>query len=408
MVNFESSISIFVFCIISKYFYIYFMLIHCYVILVSRAQVQTTAAPKRMHAEDIPGDITAERLLAIVDSNPHIVEQFKDGDSELHAALVRKDLGAIRMALMARFLESHKRSYAKQKELAAIEADPMNEENQRKIEEAIRNENIMQNMEMAIENLPEAFGRVQMLYVPITINGHSIKAFVDSGAQSTIMSEKCAERCNIMRLLDKRFAGEARGVGTAKILGRIHIAQMKFGASFYPVSITVLEKSDIDMLFGLDTLRRYNCVIDLGRNVLRVNNGYDSKGEPLFEELSFLGDAEIPQSDIHGDTKPTATSSASASNGGDQHSSGNKASSSTISPITPAPTATAAGLPAVAGSGVAAASNGAAIAAGGGANTDAKVRELTALGFSPQQAQAALAQAGGDVSLAASLLMEML
>ena len=56
----------------------------------------------------------------------------------------------------------------------------------------------------------------------------------------------------------------ARGVGTAKIIGRVHIAQMRFGNSVFPVSITVLEKNDVDFLFGLDTLRRYRCVIDLG------------------------------------------------------------------------------------------------------------------------------------------------
>jgi hypothetical protein len=39
------------------------------------------------------------------------------------------------------------------------------------------------------------------------------------------MSMSCAERCGVTRLIDKRFAGQVRGVGTANIIGRIHIAQ---------------------------------------------------------------------------------------------------------------------------------------------------------------------------------------
>lgn len=143
-------------------------------------------------------------------------------------------------------------------------------------------------MAAAMENLPEAFGRVTMLYVNIEVNGTPVKAFVDSGAQSTIMSERCAAMCNITHLIDTRFAGQARGVGTARILGRVHIAQMRFGNSFFPISITILENNDVDFLFGLDTLRRYRCCIDLSSNMLRID------GVNGIEEIPFLSESELP------------------------------------------------------------------------------------------------------------------
>lgn len=84
-----------------------------------------------------------------------------------------------------------------------------------------------------------------MLYINASINKVPIQAFVDSGAQSTIMSQSLAERCNLMRLVDKRQAGTAVGVGTCKILGRIHAAEIEIEKKFITCSFTVIDNNGV-------------------------------------------------------------------------------------------------------------------------------------------------------------------
>lgn len=130
-----------------------------------------------------------------------------------------------------------------EREIDLLNADPFDPEAQKKIAELLRRQAVEENLEHAIEHAPEAFAEVVMLYVNLTVNGVPMKAFVDSGAQRSIMSRGAAERCNILRLMDTRFAGVARGVGAGVICGRVHAVPVVVGGgSHVSMSVTVMDQ----------------------------------------------------------------------------------------------------------------------------------------------------------------------
>jgi hypothetical protein len=297
------------------------------------------------------GPMKPEQLIQICSEQPHLLQQFLSQDPDVGNCIASKDIPRLRTIMMTRELNRSKRQFDNSREMDLLESDPNNEEYQKKIAERIRLENVTENRNFAIENFPESFGTISMLYVNIEINSVPIKAFVDSGAQSTIMSRSCAERCNVMKLLDTMYAGQAVGIGSAKILGRIHLTQMKFGNTFFPVSITVLDSEGVDFLLGLDMLRRYRSNIDLFNNVLRFGIGDG------FEEVRFLGESDIPAMKGFKEALPADDSSKSVTDNRDNE------------------------------------------------DFNDKVPELMSLGFSHEQASLALIEAKGSVELAASLLL---
>ncbi|XP_022845699.1 DNA damage-inducible protein 1-like [Olea europaea var. sylvestris] len=238
------------------------------------------------------------------DSN--VMAQLFQSDPELAQAILGNDVNRLQDILRARNRQRGELRQQQDDEMALLHADPFDVEAQKKIEAAIRQKGIDENWAAALEYNPEAFGRVVMLYVDMEVNGVPLKAFVDSGAQSTIISKSCAERCGLSRLLDTRYRGIAQGVGQSEIIGRIHVAPIKIGNNFYPCTFTVLDSPNMEFLFGLDMLRKHQCIIDLKENVLRVGGGEVS--------VPFLAEKDIPSNLFDEERMKEASSSGAQAN----------------------------------------------------------------------------------------------
>lgn len=232
------------------------------------------------YAQDLNSPALIRSMLL---SNPHDLSLLKERNPALAEALLSGNLETFSQVLME---QQRERAMREQEMIRLYSADPFDQEAQARIEEEIRQQNIEENMNIAMEEAPESFGQVAMLYINCRVNGHPLKAFVDSGAQMTIMSQACAERCNIMRLVDRRWAGVAKGVGTQRIVGRVHLAQIQIEGDFLQCSFSILEEQPMDILLGLDMLRRHQCSIDLKKNVLVIGT--------TGTQTHFLPEGELP------------------------------------------------------------------------------------------------------------------
>ena len=214
-------------------------------------------------------------LNALFTSNPELAEAIVSGNTPKVESIVRKQ-----------FEDAEKKQKDEEMEyIRLMNSDPNDPEVQQKIAKIIQQKNIDENLRQAQEYMPETLFPVHMLFINLEINKKKVVALVDTGAQSTVMSQDLCQKCDLFNLCDQRYSGIAKGVGTSRIIGVVHAAQMKIQNKVLMAKITVIENSSIGFIFGLDNMRAHRCTIDLKQNGLVFPDiGVTAK---------FLSDGEI-------------------------------------------------------------------------------------------------------------------
>ena len=218
---------------------------------------------------------TPEDLNRLFSTKPELAEAIVSGNDQKVESIVRKEVE-----------ESEKEQQKKQMEyIRLMNSDPNDPKVQEQIQKIIQQKNIDENLRQAEEYMPETLFPVHMLFINLEINKKKVVALVDTGAQSTVMSQDLCQKCDLFNLCDTRFSGIAKGVGTSRIIGTVHAAQMKINNKILMAKITVVENKSIGFIFGLDNMRAHRCTIDLNKNGLVFPD--------IDVTVKFLSDGEI-------------------------------------------------------------------------------------------------------------------
>lgn len=110
----------------------------------------------------------------------------------------------------------------------------------------------------------------ESLRVVCDVNGRSVSAVIDTGAQISIMSTGFARHCALFDKIDKRFAGRAVGVGSSEILGQLNSLTVRLGGLQFKSDFSVLSNTNVDFIIGLDILRKFQSDVCLRENIIKM------------------------------------------------------------------------------------------------------------------------------------------
>jgi predicted aspartyl protease len=107
------------------------------------------------------------------------------------------------------------------------------------------------------------------LFFPVQLDGRKISAFIDTGAQSTVLSTSAALAMGLTPvLLARDRAAILRGAGPEQLTGRVHrFARLEIGGEAIrnsEIIVADLNLSDADLVLGIDIVRPWRIWLSYG------------------------------------------------------------------------------------------------------------------------------------------------
>ena len=146
-------------------------------------------------------------------------------------------------------------------------------ENRREIEkeedESMKLKNFNMQLALSKQSNPQSFATTTMILIRCRVNNEvDVRGLVDSGADSTCITERLAKRCKLDHLINTDINEYACGMESQKILGRIENFPIHISGKSFKICVKVLDKLPTEILFGLDFLKGFKCTLDMVRNTL--------------------------------------------------------------------------------------------------------------------------------------------
>jgi len=129
-----------------------------------------------------------------------------------------------------------------------------------------------------------------MLFVRCLIDNKQVDLLVDTGASVSVISVEMVQKLHLQSKWNYRITGNAKGVGSSKILGIVEHVDCMIGHVEFRLFFMVLEGNMPYCILGLDQMRRFRCNVDLDENVL-VFGGKGGVSVPFLpqEEAALAG-----------------------------------------------------------------------------------------------------------------------